>query len=172
MKATPPRLSREEKKALTRRQLIDAAARVFARDGYEGASVDDVAAEAGYTKGAIYSNFGTKLELVLELLEDRCRAWCNRVAGAYLVEGDVGDWLESGARELTQLTEKEGDWYLLFVEIWTQAVRTPELRTRLAAIYEEARRRGAAVVESRSRELGVEPSVPPEVLATIFIAAP
>ena len=54
------RLSRNERKAQTRAELIDAAARVFARRGYHGTTVDDVAEEAGFTKGAFYSNFESK----------------------------------------------------------------------------------------------------------------
>ncbi len=165
------RLGRDQRKAATREQLLAAAATVFARKGYSAASVDDVAREAGFTKGAVYSNFATKQELVLELLEDRCRAWCNQIAEAYLVGEHAADWLENGARVLTQLSEHEADWYLLFIEIWTQAARAPALRSRLAQIYEDARRRATEVIEDRWREMGVRPAISPEMQATIFIAA-
>jgi TetR/AcrR family transcriptional regulator, transcriptional repressor of aconitase len=60
---------RDEQRARTRADLLDAAARVFAAQGYHAASVDQVAEAAGYTKGAVYSNFSSKEELFLELLE-------------------------------------------------------------------------------------------------------
>ena len=62
---------REEQRAQTRLDLLDAAARVFAERGYHGASVDLVAEAAGYTKGAVYSNFDSKEDLFLELLDRR-----------------------------------------------------------------------------------------------------
>jgi len=54
------RLSRQERKAQTRERLLDAAAQVFAQRGFEAASLDEVAAAAGYTKGAVYSNFAAR----------------------------------------------------------------------------------------------------------------
>ncbi len=64
-----PRLSREESRALTRVKLLASAREVVAREGYEGASVDRIAEEAGFSKGAFYSNFSSKEDLFLELLE-------------------------------------------------------------------------------------------------------
>src|SRR3990170_7558084 len=66
--ATRPRLSRAETKENTHRQLLDAAERVFVRLGYQGATLDAIAAEAGFTKGAVYWHFRNKEALFLELL--------------------------------------------------------------------------------------------------------
>ena len=63
------RISRAERHAQTREQLLDAARSVFAKHGYGGASIDRIAAEAGYSKGAIYSNFESKEAIMLALLE-------------------------------------------------------------------------------------------------------
>ena len=65
------RLSRQERKSQTRERLLDAAAQVFARRGFESASLDEVAAAAGYTKGAVYSNFASKTDLVIALIVRR-----------------------------------------------------------------------------------------------------
>src|ERR1700751_3781025 len=65
------RLTRGEAKARTRALLLDAAARVFARKGFTGASVEEIAEAAGFSIGALYSNFGSKEALFLELLADR-----------------------------------------------------------------------------------------------------
>src|SRR5438477_12871049 len=56
---------------MTRQHLLEAAAMVFARDGFQGSSLDEVAATAGFTKGAVYSNFRSKDDLFLALLDDR-----------------------------------------------------------------------------------------------------
>ena len=64
----PRAWTRAERKELTRELLLDAAIEVFAQRGYHGASLEDVAAAAGFTKGAVYSNFETKADLFLALL--------------------------------------------------------------------------------------------------------
>lgn len=64
-----PRLTREESRTLTREKLMLAAAKVFAREGLGGASIDRIAEEAGYTKGAFYSNFESKEDIFLQLVE-------------------------------------------------------------------------------------------------------
>lgn len=67
--AKPIRLTREQSRDLTRQRLLDAARAVFMKDGFAAASLEDITAAAGYTRGAFYSNFGSKLQLFLELLE-------------------------------------------------------------------------------------------------------
>ena len=61
---------REERKEETRGELIDAAAKVFARRGFHGASLDQIAAEAGYSTGAIYWHFSGKDDLFLAVYEN------------------------------------------------------------------------------------------------------
>jgi AcrR family transcriptional regulator len=65
----PQRLTREQSRARTRQRLLESAAVVFTREGYGGASLDRIAEEAGYSKGALYSNFDSKEELFFELVE-------------------------------------------------------------------------------------------------------
>src|ERR1700741_5454426 len=64
-------LTPDRRRAMTRSHLLDAAARVFARQGFDGASIDDIAAAAGFTKGAGYSNFKNKEDLFLALIDSR-----------------------------------------------------------------------------------------------------
>src|SRR5947209_18295805 len=61
---------RSERKARTRAALLEAAARVYARRGFEGATLDEVAEEAGFTKGAVYDHFGSKENLLVALLDE------------------------------------------------------------------------------------------------------
>src|SRR2546430_12879072 len=95
------RLSRNERKAQTRAELIDAAARVFARRGYHGTTVDDVAEEAGFTKGAFYSNFESKEDVFVELVADRGRNWTLAVARAHQGGGPVPQRLGQGRQVVT-----------------------------------------------------------------------
>ena len=69
----PPRLSRPESKARTRARLLDAGTAVFERDGFHAATVEAIAEQAGFTRGAFYANFADKADLLLTLLEERSR---------------------------------------------------------------------------------------------------
>src|SRR3712207_4431972 len=81
-----PRLTRQERQAQTREQLVDAATRVFARRGYAAASIEEIADEAGFTHGAVYSNFGGKEDLFLAVYAERIV----RRQGEILVAHDRG----------------------------------------------------------------------------------
>src|SRR6266487_4367795 len=86
--AVRTRLTRAQSRARTRDLLIDSAMQVVARDGYAGASVDAIAAHAGFSMGAVYSNFATKEELFLAAFERHCAG--ELAALAALVDAHAG----------------------------------------------------------------------------------
>ncbi len=123
---------RRRKVDRTRTDLLAAAARVFSAKGFEGASVDDVAADAGYTKGAVYSHFGSKRDLFLA------------VARAQLDEGDhVLPGVQDGRVDVDALTAwlagvTDDPHLLLSVEILAYGLRHPEAAGDLAEVYARA----------------------------------
>jgi AcrR family transcriptional regulator len=147
-----PRSSlRDEQKALTRKRLIDAAESVFARSGYHGASVGEIAREAGATTGALYSNFAGKEDLFLALFEERIAAdvgeYSEIVAGGATLEDQArgaGDhWME--------ILRERPDYFPLLIEFWSYAIREPQLRERLATRF-AALRAGSAQVAAEAAE--------------------
>ena len=94
-------MTREESRQHTRRRLLDAAARVFAKRGYRGASVEEISSEAGYTIGALYSNFSGKEEVLLALLEQRVARIAERIVTAALeARHDPTDKLRAGGTRM------------------------------------------------------------------------
>jgi AcrR family transcriptional regulator len=95
------RLSRQDRKQRTRADLVAAAREVFLRRGFHGASLEEICEQAGYTKGAVYSNFAGKDELFLAVLDahaaGRTRAYAEATAGAPTLE----DGLRALSREMT-----------------------------------------------------------------------
>src|SRR4051794_41907842 len=83
--------TRAESKAATREELLDAARRVFLERGYHGASLELVAREAGYTKGAVYSAFASKADLFLALYDREIEARRERLEAA---AAEPAEWLE------------------------------------------------------------------------------
>jgi AcrR family transcriptional regulator len=128
------RLTREQSQALTREKLLRSASEVVARDGYEGASVERIAEEAGFSKGAFYSNFASKEDILLELLEENAG---NDVVDLARLLGDVTDpdavidtvveWSDSRARELK--------WGILAIEFLRRSRRDGTLDERRRDIF-------------------------------------
>jgi AcrR family transcriptional regulator len=152
------RLTREERKALTRELLLDAAATVFARHGVHEASVEQIAAEAGFTTGAVYSNFTGKEDLFLSLLErqtaDEVRKYDEIFAGAQTLDQQARGGADAWMREL----QHEPELFLLSMEFWARAVRDPELRTRYAANFAAFRQAFGRMVQEGARGFGLEVS--------------
>jgi AcrR family transcriptional regulator len=132
------RLTRDERRDLTREQLLDAAERVFARLGFHGASVDAVAAEAGFTKGAVYSNFPGKDALFLALVDRRRASLEAQLAEAGMDAVDVLS-AEDGSRQAA-----DDPWGILTIEFFLYAAREPSARRAFADLYAATRRALAA----------------------------
>ena len=138
----PKRLTRAETKARTREQLLDAAALVFARKGFGGASVEEIAESAGFSTGALYSNFESKEQLFLELLSARRSQGITRRVTAVsevLDRERVGD--EDPFDALGQLFLRVADRITelapLQAEFWLYAVRNPDAMGIMAAKLDE-----------------------------------
>lgn len=124
----PRRLTRAEGKEQTRRRLLDAAAQVFAHRGYTAASVEEIAESAGYSVGAVYSNFSNKEQLFEALMTDRAVDRMSEVAQAIQeAKSEAGDPLRALGAMLIAMADKEIDVAVLRTEFWLHAVRNPEL---------------------------------------------
>ena len=163
-----PRMSRAESKARTRAALLDAAERVVARKGYAGAGVDEIAGEAGYSVGALYSNFATKEDLLLALVADRADADVAEAA-KLLAAGPDTDPMDALRRQLVGVADAEHRT-LLQSEFWAYAVRNPDARERLAAQMRGPHDAIAALVgDQRAREDTDWPAADDEI-ATVVLA--
>jgi AcrR family transcriptional regulator len=166
--AVPQRLSRKESQQQTRARLLEAAAQVFSRRGYYAASIDDVAAEAGFSKGAVYSNFESKEELFLALIEQRfendARDFEN--VGRFLdrtsAPGELSGYIQAIAADRT--------WNLLVIEFFLYAMRDDAVRqkasSRLRTLHEKMT---ARLVETYA-ERGKEPAIPIDQLPLVISA--
>src|SRR2546422_4324449 len=140
------RLTREEKKARTRERLLEAAGRVFARDGFVAASIDAVAEEAGLTKGAVYSNFASKEDLFLALIDVHLNERALQVPEQVDPDQSFQEQAEQSARLFMDLLENQRDWYLLDLEAASYAARNPEFHAKFWGHYRAWRSALAKVI--------------------------
>jgi AcrR family transcriptional regulator len=167
----PERLTREEKKARTRVLLIDAAATVFARRGFVAASLDEVAEEAGLTKGAVYSNFESKDDLFQAVMDDRLNEPMLHVADD--IRGSTDSAQEQamlGARAFTDAVERERDVYLLGIEFDVYVARHPEYAPQFANRWREQFERIAGLIEEASKDNQVPLPMTAEEMAVVVTA--
>jgi AcrR family transcriptional regulator len=165
----PPRqrrLPREE----TRRRLLAAAADVFASRGYEATSLEEVAAAAGFSTGAVYSNFESKQELLIALMREQIEQRVRLVRDSEVSRGTIAEGAGRAGGELAELLVRQPEWHLLFIEFWVRAVRDQALRAALAEQRRPMRALIAELIEEQAAELDVRLPAPAEHLAVIVLA--
>jgi AcrR family transcriptional regulator len=154
-----------------RDELLAAALRVFARRGYTQAGVDEIAAEAGYSKGALYWHFSGKEDLLQALLEERIDAPMREKVALLESAPTDQDMSVEGSLEFARLLGSERDAMLLEREYWSLAIRDPELRARYADRQTALRVALARALEVRARHLGTpDLGMPAEDVARIVMS--
>ncbi len=160
----PKRLTREQSKDQTRERLLGAANALFTKKGYVAASVEDIAAAAGYTRGAFYSNFGGKAELFLELLRrdhEMVRAELQRIFD----KGGTREAMEAGAMQFYSQFIRLNPSFMLWCEAKMQAARDAKFRTRYMAFMREKLEDMANVITQFSEQAGTPLLLPADQLA-------
>jgi AcrR family transcriptional regulator len=147
---------RKARQARTKQALLDAAARVFARNGYAKASLEEIAVEAGYSTGAVYSNFKGKDELFLTMVDRQIAEETETLIEVIAEAGTVEERLRAGAAQWMDFLARDPDLFLLLMEFWARAVRTPELAPRYVQSRAQLTDAMAKMVEQGADELGVE----------------
>jgi AcrR family transcriptional regulator len=171
MSDEPKRETRSERQARTRAELLETAAAVFAQRGYEGASVEEIAERAGYSHGAVYSNFAGKADLFLAVFEEymagRARELAATQAGL-----EQSAPLELRARALAdQWMERfaaDPESFLLHMEFIARAGREPELAERFGTRSAALREAIATYIAHYQEEEGVEAPLSPADLALVL----
>lgn len=160
----------ERRRELTRTALIEAAAHVFARRGFYGASLDEIAETAGFTRGAIYKNFEDKEGLFLATLDHHSQ----RILAAF------SEWFEEHAPEasalaqvplaeaFSQILARDPEWVALDLESRLYALRNPEFRQRYVANYRESTNAVAGFITDLARSGGFAWKIAPDRLAHLF----
>ena len=168
-KAIKQRLTRQESRLETRTRLLDSAAQLFARGGYEGASVDLIAESAGYSKGAFYSNFESKEAIFLELLDAHKRREIDALA-RLLAQDVPASELVSLIRNSESSRVSDFDFGLLSAEFQLQACRDKTFAKTYAKLHRTHRDTMAGLVAKLFAKLNRIPPSDPKDFADIIMA--
>jgi AcrR family transcriptional regulator len=169
------RKTQAERREETREQLLAAAGRVFAKRGFHAASLEAVAEEAGFSRGAVYYNFADKEELFLQLLDRRCaeRAQDLRAVFAGTAEDDVettSRQAQVAAQHALDAMTGDPEWRALYLEFLAHAARDAAFRRRFSKRSDEMRGALEEVVVDRTRPVAATLGMEPEQLAVVIDA--
>jgi AcrR family transcriptional regulator len=162
----PKRRRREE----TRQRIADAALPIFARSGYDRATVDEIVREAGYSKGAFYVHFESKEDLFWRMLEERIARHQEAFRGALDETRSVQVNIERLLTAIFAIFRKDAMWSALFIEFVAHAARNEKVRERLAAMYQNWREFTVDAL-TLGRDVGrVRKDLDVEFAATVMVA--
>jgi len=167
---TRQRLTRAERSARTRAELMASARQLFLRRGFHASSLELVAEEAGFTIGAVYSRFGSKADLFLAILDEHIDQIVAGVAQVAGLDQPLPAHAELLAGRRMALLERERDWFPLVLEFWSHAARDERLRGEFAARHERLVGAYAGLIEADYARLGLALPLAPEVLARAVVA--
>ncbi len=164
------RMTREQSKANTRERLLAAARSAFASSGFHGASVEEIASSAGFSTGALYSNFDGKEDLFLVLMEREIDEHAREISEAVRERASVTERATGGARQWMTMIEREPELLLLFMEFWAYGVRDANVRPKVAERFAQMRSLLTRLIEDGVREFDLELAIPAPQLAVAIDA--
>jgi AcrR family transcriptional regulator len=163
------RLTRVEQTERNRALVLAAARTVFLDRGYHGATLEQIAEAAGFSKGVVYSQFESKADLFLSLLEARIEE--RAAENASLVERLAGDGgVAALVEHLARGDRAEPEWGLLVAEFRVHAARDPELNRRYAAAHARTRAALAEVLAAVTEGSGEQLPFAPGETADVALA--
>lgn len=162
-------LTKQRRRELTRSALLDAAAEIFGRRGYAAASLDEIAAAAGFTRGAITFNFGSKEDLFLAVIERHNEALL--AAYATVLESQPTTGSDAIASVWKQFEAGDTDTMMLVLELRLYALRNPDVREKVATFERRMEQAVGRFVADQAAAAGVELPLPANELGALLYAA-
>ncbi|MCS7475658.1 TetR/AcrR family transcriptional regulator [Umezawaea endophytica] len=153
------RLTRAEQQRRTHEDLLRAGREVFLRRGFLAATVEEIAADAGYTRGAVYKHFDGKEGLWLAIVDGHAEAHLGWLREA-LARATTRDELVAALFPAGLLDEEAATWSAVAAEVLAATARHPETAARVAAVQQRHDDQVVALLTTHSERLGLEPSMP------------
>ena len=167
----PKRLTRAEAKEQTRQRLLDAAAVTFAEKGFGGASLEEIAASAGYSTGALYANFANKDQLFMEVVAARrARTAVRRAEAVAEVFDQPGDPFGALSKLFVRVADRDREFAPLQAEFWLYAVRHPAAMGVIATGLSDQVDALEPVVARALERFDADPDVAPREATVVMLA--
>lgn len=165
-----PERTRRRPRAETRAAVLEAAMRAFGERGFAQTSLENVAATAGLSRGAVYSNFSGKDELFFALLQETIDQRLRQIARAMAPAPTLSDQLRQVGEVMIEEVREHPERHLLFIEFWMRAARDPGVRDQFRTYRRQTREALARVLEERSARWGLDLPMPAAELAVALMS--
>ncbi|WP_300265617.1 TetR/AcrR family transcriptional regulator [Microbacterium sp.] len=152
---------------ITRTRILDAAHRLFVARGFNRVTVEDIATKAGFTRGAVYSNFANKAEIFVALIDRRFDDQLDRALEDLSADLDSSERVAALARWIAAEASRSREWSTAELEFYAFASSDPELSVRMMDVQRAGRADFADFLVSQCQRIDVEIDIPPEHLAAI-----
>lgn len=166
----PHATTRDQARAQTRAALLASAEQRFLAHGYQGTSLEEIAEAAGYSKGAVYSNFESKEALFVEVNAARDERHVQPLLDDLLRRDDIESKLGALERWLAASSEQDSEWMLVETEFALVAHRTPGMADRLRVLHRASRASIAEVIRTHAAAAGLDLALDADVVAEALIA--
>ena len=154
------RLTRDERRERTRADLVRAARRIFLKRGFHAASLEEISSAAGYSTGAVYSNFASKDELFLAVLEQNSEQRVRDYAETVLDSQSFEEGIRIAAQVAWKGAVDNPNWIPLQVEFWTHASGNRKLRAAVSEQHERVMAAIAGLIDELARRHDVQFVIP------------
>jgi AcrR family transcriptional regulator len=154
-------MTRAEQQQRTREEVLEAADRLFVEHGFHATSVDQIARAAGFTKGAVYSNFAAKEDLFFAVYERRMERTLLELERTLAASPDPAAWIESVLTDTGRRRGRDDRWLSTFFEFWAHVVRRPALRGRFATIHARLEVPFVVALERHADDHGTQLAIDP-----------
>jgi len=166
------KLTRERRRQQTRDVLVEAATEVFARRGYEGASLEEIAERAGFTRGAIYKHFAGKEELFFAVTDGANQRVIESFRAIALADPEGSRWDVDRLGDMWRASVLDVDDLLsIGMEYQLYVLRNPSAGKRAAANRRKTRQLVTAFIEEVAERTGMTLRLPAATLAGVILAA-
>lgn len=161
------------RREVTRERMLEAARTVLAREGIQGASVEHICEQAGFTRGAFYSNFSSKDELLLAVFDREQRLLMARVREAAdpaeMVGSDVTEAFAAVIDRFLLLQPQDREWFQVHTEFQLRGLRHDEVGAEVVASWRQVRRDFEEFLVSVAGAMGLGFTVPTSHVASIIM---
>ncbi|MBO1004634.1 TetR/AcrR family transcriptional regulator [Pseudogracilibacillus auburnensis] len=164
------RLTREESKRETRNKLLHVATKTFLEKGFYGASIDEIAEEAGFSKGAVYSNFGSKEDLFIAVFSERLQKDIQSIKTIYQQQTSLLKYMEVLEESYHKELKENKAWGALMLEFLIYALREESARKKLAPILQKSRKQSEEILKHFENKEESNFPLSPEKLSFLILA--
>ena len=159
-----------KKSEASRKQVLDAAIRALAKNGYAKTSVNEIAITAGMSKGAVHYHFESKDDLIAQVLERCARSMAERARAAWEAPGEPRDKIRRAIREMWATRREGGAELRVLADLMAQGLHDPRLREPINGMFKTTRTEVQANLVRTLQEFGLTPKVAPHVIPRLLVS--